>query len=114
MYTLQERKKKLEETDDLNDACESKTIKNKLEKKYRGHILFTAVAGRANLVVLRNIANYLINDKWYSNRKTEPENEAEKILRTASKLTLEDIRDTEFDVSNYLPNELNRSIEKGK
>ena len=61
-----------------------------------------------------NIANYVINDTWYSDRKESTIDEAERIIATAAKLILGDIRATEFDNTNYPNNENIENLEKGK
>ena len=87
---------------------------SKLKEKYVKHIIFSTVAGVPNIVCLRNIAIYIINDKWYTERKKCIENEAERIIKTAAKLILSDIQNANYDYNFYPSNEIIESVKEGK
>ena len=59
-------------------------------------------------------ATCIINDKWYTERKKYIENEAERIIKTAAKLILSDIRNANYDNNFYPSNEIIESVKEGK
>ena len=52
-----------------NDVYSVKRLKQKLQDKYKDFIFFAEVQGRKNVVYLRNVADFIINDKWYEAKK---------------------------------------------
>ena len=48
-----------------------------------------------------NICSFLINDKWYNERKKDIANDRERIVMAAAKLTVSQIREMENDKVNY-------------
>lgn len=60
------------------------------------------------------MADFIVNDKWYSNKKENRGEEAERIITTAAKLVLDDIRSRTFVVDSYPNNEEIENFEKGK
>ena len=53
------------------DVYTVKWLKNKLKEKYEEHIFFAEIKGRANVVCFKDFASYLVNEKWYKERKTK-------------------------------------------
>ena len=53
----------------------------------------------------RNMAKYLINDKWYVRKRDNIEDEAERIVVTAVKIVRAAIREKRYDVNSYPTNE---------
>ena len=53
------------------------------------------------MVCLSNVAKHIINDMWYENRRVDPNNEAERIVKTTSKLIVSEIRNKTFDYEYY-------------
>ena len=45
--------------------------------------------------------NYLVTEEWYNQRISNVENEAEKIIKTAAKLIIENIRSVKFENEFY-------------
>ena len=62
----------------------------------------------------RDAAGYLINDKWYESRKTDVEEEAERVVKQAAQIILGQIRSTKFNVEVYPSHEQIRNIGLGK
>ena len=81
-------------------------LKTKLEEKYHNNIFFAEVDGRADVVCFRKVTKYFINNNWYSNRKTDPEEEVTELI-------LGDIRAAEFDCDRYPSAEEISDIEHG-
>ena len=47
------------------------------------------------------MASYILNDAWYKKRKEDKRTDAERIIETATKLIMADIREKKYDISNY-------------
>jgi len=101
LHTLEDLRNQLICITGSKDVYTTTSIKRKLEKKYGTDISFNEVSGRCNVVCLSNIAKHIINDLWYENRNKDVESEAERIVKTAAKLILSEIRSQYFDCDNY-------------
>ena len=51
------------------------------------------------------MARYIINDKWYAEKKTNVEDGAERIVTAAAKIIRAEIRVREYDSSSYPTNQ---------
>ena len=70
LYTLSELHAKMEEFSDESGGVYSiKRLKQKLQKHYKEFIFFAEIEGRGNIFCFRNMANFIINAKWYSEKK---------------------------------------------
>ena len=47
-----------------------KGLKQKLQEHYKEHIFFANVEGCENVVCFKNMAMYIINEKWQSSRNS--------------------------------------------
>ena len=63
-----------------------KRLKQKLQEHYQEFIFFAEVEGHGNVVCFKNMAKYIINEKWYSEKKANIEDKAECIVITAVKI----------------------------
>ena len=75
---------KLEELSESDDVYWTKTIQRKLADKYGENLYISDIKGRRNLVCLKNIANVLLTDMWYQNRKVDLKEESERIIKMAA------------------------------
>ena len=67
MYTLKELHLKICELAESTNVYTFKWLKNKLKEKYREHIFFAKIKGRANVVCFKDLASYLemlVSYKW--------------------------------------------------
>ena len=104
LRSLSEVHDKMTEIAKLNESenvHSQKWLKTKLQQKYKEHIFFAEVNDKSNVICFRKMANYLVTDAWYNARKENPTEEAERIIETAAKLILNDIRLANFDVKTY-------------
>ena len=62
-----------------------KRIKQKLQRKYEENIFFAEVSGNKN-VIFRNMADRIVSDQWYDNKRQNADNEAKRIIETAPKI----------------------------
>ena len=51
------------------DIYSKKWLKMKVQERYGNHVLFTEIAGKSNVVCLRDTAHFLINDSWVQKPK---------------------------------------------
>ena len=89
-------------------------LKQKLEEKYKDHIFFSEINGKNDVVCFQNMVKYLVNDKWFLDRKKENNDEAERIVLTAAKIILNDFRSSDFDNQWYPANEVIEDRKKEK
>jgi len=73
-------------------------LKQKLIERYGNHIQFNRVQGRKNVICWRNMAEYIVNQKWYENQKHD---KSENIVITAAKLLKTAIREADYSMENY-------------
>ena len=48
-----------------------------------------------------DMANYILNDRWYNDRGRNKERDAERIITAAAKLIMSEIREKLYDTSTY-------------
>ena len=115
IYSLAEIHQKMSDIAGSAEYISSqKWLKNKLQQKYKEHIFFVEALGKSNVVCFRNMADFVVNDKWYSGRKENIDEESERIITTAAKLVLDGIRSSEFVIDSYPKNEEIEDCDKGK
>lgn len=62
-----------------------KRIKQKLQVKYEENIFFAKVSGNKN-IIFRNMADRIVSDQWFDNKRQKADNEAKRIIETAPKI----------------------------
>jgi len=67
-------------------------LKQKLQEHYQEHIFFANVQGRENVICFKNMAKFIINEKWQSFRNSA-EDKVEWIVSTAAKIICNEIRE---------------------
>ena len=113
-YTLTELHNKMKEISDNSEVYTVKRLKQKLQEHYKEFIFFAEVEGRGNVVCFKNMAKYIINEKWYSDKKANIEDEAERIVITAAKIIRAEIREKEYNSDSYPTNDNISNIEKSR
>ena len=107
VHLLAELKEKMEELSDSTEIYSIKCIKAKLIKQYTDHIFSTEVDGKSDVacfkdvVCFKDFASYLLNNTWYHKRKESIEDESSRVINTATKLILNDIRSKKFSCHSY-------------
>ena len=112
LYTLSELQEKLKEISGCSEVYSTRSIQRKLVEKYGSNIYISHVNGRRNVVCLKDVAEFLINDMWYQNRKIDAQEESERIIRLAAKLIVSDIRAEGFDKDFYPGNKTIASLDE--
>ena len=54
------------------------------------NIFFAKISGRKNVVCFRSEASWIISDQWYHNSRSNADDEAKLIIKTAAKLIKSD------------------------
>ena len=78
-----------------------KQLKRKLLEQYGEHIFFAEVSGRKDVICLRNMAGYILSDKWYADRKGNTADESRRIIEAAASLIKADIREQKYSTDTY-------------
>ena len=58
----------MERFSESNEAYSTKRLKKKLKDRYSDHLYFAEINGRKNVLCFKNMANYIINEKWYEKK----------------------------------------------
>ena len=81
-----------------SDVYSIKRLKQKIQEHYKEYIFFATVEGRDNVVCFKNMAEYVINQKWQSSKLDDTNSagsEAERIVKMAAKIIRDEIRESE-------------------
>lgn len=114
VYSVSEiHAKMIEIAGDADYAYSKRWLKHQLQKKYGDHIFFVKLEGKSDVVCFRQMADYLVKDLWSEDRKENAEEEGRRIIRTAAKLLLGDIRDAKYDYTSYPTTEELESVDYG-
>ena len=97
LYTVTELHTKMTELANGEAIYGTKWLKTKLKEKYKDSLYFAEINGRSDVVCFSNMVNYIVNDKWYESRKSDKTNEAERIVTTAAKVIMAEIREMNYD-----------------
>ena len=68
------------------------TVKTKLYEKYGDGVYVSCIQSEDRVICHRRTGDGILNQHWYENRKLDPEQERLRIVQTAAKIVLEDIR----------------------
>ena len=58
-------------------------LKTKLRVKYGMLDMFAEASGKSDVVCFKNMTEFIVNGKWFSERKKDSNDEAERIIVTA-------------------------------
>lgn len=93
LYTLAEFHAKMEELSSDSEVYSIKRLKQKLREHFENFIFFAEVEERGTVLCFRNMASYIINDKWHIEKKENGEEEAEHNVVAAAKIITASIRE---------------------
>ena len=93
LYTLQELYNKMAEMAGNDSVYSLKRLKQKLQEKYKEQLYFAEIDGRANVVCFQDMVDFIVNDAWYEERERNKAKDAERIIVTAAKLIMAEIRE---------------------
>ena len=75
------------------------SIQRKLIERYGDHVVFGKATGRRDVVCLKNMASYILNSKWYDDRKENVVEESERIITAAERIIRSDIKEHEYSTN---------------
>ena len=104
LYTLVELHERMIDIAGSNDVYSVKRLKQKFQDKYKDFIFFAEIQGRKNVVCLRNMADFIINEKWYEAKKQVIQDKSERIIACAAKIIKAEIREMTFKTDTYPSN----------
>ena len=99
LYTLQELHFKMSEMSGDENVYSIERFKRNLQEKYGNKLYFAERDGRSNVVCFCDMADYILNDLWQEEGKSNKHKDAERIVVTAAKLIMSEIREKEYDTS---------------
>ena len=114
LFTLKELHDKMNELSNNSEIYSIKHLKRKLIQKYQDYIYFSELSGRPNVVCFKNMANYILTDKWHSDFKHPESNSTEKLMKAAAKVLTADIKMMDYSKDFYPTDNDISDIETGK
>ena len=99
LLELYEKMKSLAENDD-DIYSRPQYLKEKLKKKYGEQIVFATINNKKDVVCFSETASSIVNDAWYKSR-SENSDDSERIVKTAAKILIAELRSTPYDLSVY-------------
>jgi len=73
-------------------------LKQKLKSQYGDHIQFNEVRGRRNVICWKEMASYIVNEKWHDDQKGD---RSEHTVITAAKLLRAVISESNYSMDSY-------------
>ena len=105
---------KMKESANSDEMDTSKWLKTKSKNKYGEQIFFAKLQGKTYVVCFRDLAEYLINNKWSQSKRENVTEKAERIVKQAVQIILGQTISTKFNIDTYpLHGEIS-DIELGK
>jgi hypothetical protein len=102
LYTVSELHEKLQELAGSTVKIYSeKWLQQMLVDKYKDHIFFAQISGRNNVVCFKDVASTIISDKWCADRKSNIDDESERIVIAAAELIKAEIRNAKYSMESY-------------
>ena len=102
LYTISELLQKMTDLAAGSEVYGEKMLREKLKQRYGEHIFFAKVGGgQPDVVCFRDMAGYIINKEWYSNRRSDRKAELERLMTTCARLIKEEIRERDYNKSFY-------------
>ena len=67
-----------------NDLYTKRWLKTNFKIKYGEHIMFTEASGEPNVVCFKNMTEFIVNGKWFSEKNKDSHDGVERILVTTA------------------------------
>ena len=101
LHTLKELHDKMASFAGEESVYSTKRLKQKLQERYGNKLYFSEVDGKPNVACFQGMADFYLNEMWKEERRKDKEKDAERIVTTAAKVIMAEIRETKYDTSNY-------------
>ena len=79
-----------------------------------GNIFFAEIKGHGYVVCFKDLISYLVNEKWYTERKSNTADESKRIIQTAAKIILNDMHSQNYGTDYYLTTAIIENKEEGE
>ena len=70
--------------------------------------------GKSDVICFRNMTNFIVNDSWYKSRNKNAEEDSKRVVVTAAKLIVNELRSTTFRSESYPDTEQISDLNKNK
>ena len=103
LYSLQELHNKMRSFAENDNEIYSRPqyLKEKIIQRYGNDIVFATINNRKDVVCFVYTASSIINDSWYKSRKDDSEDDSERIVKSAAKILIAELRAKHYDTSVY-------------
>jgi hypothetical protein len=102
LYTLSDLHNQMTHLANGEEVYGEKHMRQKLMEHYGDHIFLSSVGGsRKDVVCFKNMASYIVSDKWYKDRNEDSNKESERVMIAAAKLVREEIRSKNYNKDVY-------------
>lgn len=101
LHTLKELHDKMTSFAGDESVYSAKRLKQKLQERYGNKLHFTEVDGKSNVACFQGMADFYLNEMWKEERRKDKEKDAERIVTTAAKVIMSEIRETKYETSKY-------------
>ena len=113
--TISEIHKKMTDLAGVEEVYSMKRLREKLLEYYGDHIFWSQLkGGREDVLCFRDMASYIVHEKWHAEKNTNAKQERERIVCTCAKLLREEIREQEYCMEKYPSTDEIRDIKKGR
>jgi len=79
----------------------TRIIKEQLKAKYGDNVLSTSSRGRTDVVCLRDMASFILHEKWQSDRQQNVHDESVRVVSSAADLIINDIKEKQYVTDTY-------------
>ena len=84
-----------------DEVYSEKHMQRLLLERYKGQIVLSQEPGRNNIVCFQNTASRILSDKWYTERQDDEAKESLRVVYAAAKLIQAEIRDKQYNCTEY-------------
>jgi hypothetical protein len=100
LYSVKELHNKMQVFGD--NTYSEKHFRSKLKERYGDHVFFAQKGGsREDAVCFRNMAEFIINDRWFEEKSFDSKEESTRFIVAAAKLIRELIRAMNYSKTVY-------------
>ena len=103
LYSLQELYEQMKSFAESDKDVYSKPqyLKEKLMKRYGDKVFCGTINNKKDVVCFVETASSIVNDAWYQSRKQNSDDDSERIMKTAAKIIIAELRSISYDTSVY-------------
>lgn len=115
MYTVLDLFAQMSDLAGGEEVYTSKRLKQKLQDTYGEYVFFADLGrGKREVVCFRNMASHVVSEKWRQQSRTDPDEEAERIIKATARIIREEIRAQQYRKDEYPTSTEISDIENGR